>query len=94
MAANCRTDADDAGRYCSPSFGECDRLGGIVAFNCHTGADECIDASTGIGPEVPRPKKGHVPGPLDARPRPGYCVYRPDVGHGSCRFDHLRRMRW
>lgn len=39
-----------------------------MAFYCHTGADECIDDSQCIDPEVPRPEKAtcldlSMPGP-------------------------------
>ncbi|HKU40744.1 MAG TPA: hypothetical protein VJR89_21435, partial [Polyangiales bacterium] len=44
LAGNCRVDADcGQSGYCSPSFGSCGSLDGVVAYYCHTCQDECID---------------------------------------------------
>lgn len=44
---NCRTDADcaDGEREgaCSPTLGDCGDYAGVVAYYCHTPADECVD---------------------------------------------------
>ena len=41
---NCLVDADcGVGGYCSPSFGDCGSYMGVVAYFCHTAADECVD---------------------------------------------------
>lgn len=51
--AGCRTDSDCPGSYCSPTFGTCGNYSGVIAYQCHTSKDTCIDdadcASTGVG---------------------------------------------
>jgi hypothetical protein len=41
--AGCRVDADCPGSWCSPTFGTCGGYSGVVAYACHTAADECVD---------------------------------------------------
>lgn len=49
-AGNCRTNADCASGYCSPSFGSCGDYDGFVAHYCHTEGDACIDDGDCAGP--------------------------------------------
>ena len=50
LGGDCRTNADCASGYCSPSFGFCGDYDGVVAMYCHTADDECIDDADCEGP--------------------------------------------
>ena len=71
MAGNCQIDADCGdGGYCSPTQGDCGSYTGIIAYYCHTAQDTCVNDSECIDPE-----RG-----------PGYCMYRPELGHWQCGY--------
>jgi len=68
---NCQVDADcGAGGYCSPSYGDCGDYLGVVAYYCHTDADECIDDADCDG----EPSSFGTP----------YCAYNPTAGKWMC----------
>lgn len=68
MTAGCRTDADCPGSWCSPTFGSCGAYGGIIAYQCHTPRDECLDDSDCGG----------------GRQSQSYCAFDPTAGHWVC----------
>lgn len=68
---NCRTDADCNGNYCSPSFGTCGHMGGVVGYFCHSRKDECVDDSDCKSKD-------------DKSPHDGACRYIEEVGHFKC----------
>jgi hypothetical protein len=71
MAGNCQIDADCGdGGYCSPTQGDCGSYSGIIGYYCHTPADTCVNDS-----ECSDPERG-----------PGYCMYRPELGHWQCGY--------
>lgn len=63
LPGNCQADADCASDgYCSPTFGDCGNYGGVIAYYCHTPADECVDDAEcegGGGYCMYRPEIGH-----------------------------------
>jgi hypothetical protein len=73
LPGNCRTDADCAGGegYCSPTFGDCGDYSGVIAYYCHAPDDTCIDDADCAG---------------NAMQGPGYCMYRPELGHWACGY--------
>jgi hypothetical protein len=72
LPGNCRTDADclGGGGYCSPTFGDCGDYAGVIAYYCHSPDDTCIDDSDCTS----------------ATQGPGYCMYRPELGHWECGY--------
>ncbi len=70
VIGNCRTDADCAGNYCSPSgtllaSGCTGPSAGSYGFFCHTAADECVDDG-------------------DCGDAITHCLFEPDVLHWKC----------
>ena len=71
LGGNCQIDSDcGAGGYCSPSMGTCGTYLGIVAYWCHTPADECVDDIDCVDPEMGA----------------GYCMYSSEVTHWVCAY--------
>ena len=42
-ATGCALDSDCPGSWCSPTFGTCGGYSGVVAYECHTPRDRCVD---------------------------------------------------
>lgn len=73
LASQCRTDADCATGFCSPTYGSCGNYSGNVGWYCHTCDDECVNdedcAATG--------------GAFDP-----YCAFDPSAGRWTCMDTH------
>ncbi len=76
LPANCRTDADCATGFCSPTLGSCGDYTGTVGWYCHTCEDECVDdddCATGRDAGI------------FGRP---YCAFDPTRGRWACQSSH------
>lgn len=60
--------------FCSPTFGECGDYSGIIAYQCHTSEDECLDDAD---------CEGAGEGSWG-----GYCAYSSGNGHWQCQDSH------
>lgn len=70
VAADCRTDADCAAGFCSPTVSaSCGAFYGVQGYHCHASADTCSNDTDC---------------PPNAYNQPGYCAFRPEVGHWAC----------
>ena len=73
MGGDCQVDADcGEDGYCSPSYSDCGDYSGVVAYYCHTAADECTDDTD-------------CPG---AGPGGAYCMHSAELGHWVCSTSH------
>lgn len=74
LPGDCRTDADCATGFCSPTLGSCGDYTGTVGWFCHTCEDECVDDSDCAGD-----------GGIFGAP---YCAFDPALGHWACANSH------
>ena len=72
--SGCQVNADcGVAGYCSPTFGDCGDYSGVIAYQCHTPQDECIDdADCGA----------------DENGWGSYCAYSPRSGRWQCEDSH------
>jgi hypothetical protein len=75
QVGNCRTDADCATGYCSPTLGSCGDYTGTIGWFCHTCEDECVEDSDCAGADAG----------FWGRP---YCAFSPTEARWVCQASH------
>lgn len=75
VTGNCRTDADCATGFCSPTLGSCGDYVGTVGWFCHTCDDTCVNDADCAG----------LDGGFFGAP---YCAFDPVSGRWGCQNTH------